>query len=90
MTDGIMYTWNVVVGGSHGYGVVHSCAKLETAEYLKDWCEAIAESTSRKMLELYEKGYLTYSSIMYQGKPTLEKVIAFQQKYSIVESEVIL
>lgn len=82
MDDNIMYTWNVVVGGSHGYGVVHSCAKLETAEYLRDWCQAEEDNRYRDAsTKLHEMGVDTV---------LIEKMQNGLDKYSIVESEVIL
>lgn len=38
MNDGVMPTWEVY--GSCNHEVVYVCARLETAEYLRDWCNA--------------------------------------------------
>jgi hypothetical protein len=82
MNDGIMYTWNVVINGSHGNGVMHSCARLETAEYLRDWCQAIEHDHYRNAsVKLHEMGL--------EGS-LIERMQNGLDKYSVVESEVIL
>lgn len=89
MNDGIMYVWNVVpdlIGAIPEF----TCARKETAEYLCDWCNAVSENMARKHLSGIESGALSYSHTQFQGKPTLEKVIALFHKYVIEESEVIL
>ena len=75
MNDGIMYIWNVI--GDYSDCVFHSCAKRETAEYLRDWCSAIAEDDYREMLYLIGKEYQPeYKSNIFM--------------FSIEEGEVIL
>lgn len=37
MNDGELHVFNVVRYESHGFQVLHSCVKQETAEYLRDW-----------------------------------------------------
>lgn len=39
MKDGIMYTWEV--SGDYDGRAEFICARKETAEYLRDWCQAI-------------------------------------------------
>lgn len=73
MNDGIMYVWNVI-GDYHDYAF-HSCARKETAEYLRDWCEAVEEDDWR---------YATKKAgVKYDSHPK-------HQEFSIEEGEVIL
>ena len=39
MNDGIMYVWQVV--GDYDNTVLFTCARMETAKYLRDWCQAV-------------------------------------------------
>lgn len=43
MNDGIMYVWQVMRNEPYERleYAVHTCARKSTAEYLRDWCEAI-------------------------------------------------
>lgn len=75
MNDGIMYVWNVI--GDYSGVTLHSCVKKETAEYLRDWCDAISEDNYRQMLSRIGKEY----------KPETKSNIFM---FSIEEGEVIL
>lgn len=80
MQDGIMYTWDVMASFSHGNAIIFRCARKESAEYLRDWCEAEDENNYRAYVERCEmSGFRLKHSIKdHYGK------------YSIAESEVIL
>lgn len=49
MNDDIMCTWEVIMDDfwSNQVNIIHVCARQETAEYLRDWCEAINENILR-------------------------------------------
>lgn len=74
MNDGIMYVWNVI-GDYHDYAF-HSCARKETAEYLRDWCEAYEENGWRDISKSSGAKYDRYHPK--------------HQEFSIEEGEVIL
>lgn len=77
MNDGIMYVWNVTSNqGDH----LFSCAKKETAEYLRDWCEA---EERNRFLEVKEKLLGVYPHVF----PMMESRI---DKFYVSEGEVIL
>lgn len=82
MNDGIMYTHDVVLNCSHGNSVIHSCARLETAQYLRDWCEAEEEDRYMDSREYFkELGWDTN---------LIERLRNGLSKYSVSEGEVIL
>lgn len=78
MNDGIMNTWEVVVNNFWENHVmpIHVCAKLETAEYLRDWCEAIDEGIVRSISKDESDFSIRWAS--------------WSNKYEIQEGEVIL
>lgn len=55
MNDGIMYVWNVI--GDYSGVTLHSCVKKETAEYLRDWCDAISEQNNRQLFSNLGRSY---------------------------------
>ena len=79
MNDNIMYTWSVV--SSDVGTVMFQCAKKETAEYLRDWCEA--EEYNR-----FVNARKTLNTLI--GNRDFERMSSYLDKYSICESEVIL
>lgn len=82
MNDSILYTWDVKVAGSHGYGILFRCARKETAEYLRDWCEAEEYNCYvDSAAELKARGVRDYFIDRLAGKVDC---------YLIDESEVIL
>ena len=81
MQDGILYTWDVVAYFSHGLSIAFRCARKETAEYLRDWCEAEDENNYRN--------YASYcESNGFRVKPSMTS--CHVDKYFVAESEVIL
>lgn len=82
MNDGVMYTFDVIAHHSHGISILYRCARRETADYLRDWCDAEEIDTyhnhRQKLLNL---GVNTI--IVDRMRNGLEK-------YSVAESEVIL
>lgn len=82
MNDDIFYTFDVVINGSHGNTVIHSCARKSTAEYLRDWCEAIEEN--RYLDSRY------YLSSIGWDVDMIDRLRSGLSKYSVAESEVIL
>lgn len=82
MNDGIMYTHEVVRYDSHCNTVVHVCAKLETAEYLKDWCDAIDEDRYKRYREVMVKTGLSSAYVDGLAYPI--------SRYVIQEGEVFL
>lgn len=90
MQDGIMYTWDVIYPSSHGYGRVFQSSRKELAEYVCDWCNALVEDRCRQIMDNYEKGWFNSSHILFQGEPSLERLLSFQENYSVTESEVVL
>lgn len=82
MNDGIMYTFDVIAHHSHGIAVLFRCARKETAEYLRDWCEAQELNCYHDARdELLSKGVKV--AMVDRMKNGLDK-------YSVAESEVIL
>lgn len=66
MNYGTMYVWNVMEHEPYEGGVcIFSCAKQETANYLRDWCEAIEENRCRKIMK--EKGWnvFRFNQVIY-------------------------
>lgn len=80
MNDGIMYTFDVV--SSEVGTVMFRCARKETAEYLRDWCEA----------EEYNRFTRTESFLNERGvgKYVIDKMRDGLDKFTVMESEVIL
>lgn len=85
MNDSIMYTWDVKVAGSHGYGTLFTCARKETAEYLRDWCEAEHEEYQRNSFPIMQN---------LMDEKDFAMIIRNQKNgisiFSVCESEVIL
>lgn len=82
MDDKIMYTFDVIAHHSHGIAILFRCARRETAEYLRDWCDAEEINRyvdSRKYF--LSEGFRT--ELVDRMRNSLEK-------YSVAESEVIL
>ncbi|MNB99684.1 hypothetical protein D3C81_1639520 [compost metagenome] len=79
MNDRIMNTWDVV--NSDLGGVMFRCARKETAEYLRDWCEA--EEYNR-----YLNACLTLNSLVDQSM--VKRMASYLDVYHVVEGEVIL
>jgi hypothetical protein len=79
MNDGIMYTWDVV--SSDVGTIVFRCAKQETANYLRQWCEA----------EEYNR-FLNSRSKLSELLSDLDfdRMSLYLDKFFVVESEVIL
>lgn len=84
MNDGIMYTHNVVRNDSHGNQTLYVCAKLETAEYLRDW--EVAEEMDR----FENSRSLMTERFGVANIRLLESMRNGLDKFSIVEGEVIL
>lgn len=82
MKDNIMYTFDVILNSAHGISVIHRCARKETAEYLRDWCNAIEFNRYVKSREV-----LLAAGIRNQ---LVERMQNGLDKYSVCESEVIL
>lgn len=80
MNDGVMNTWDVVNNNDHGY-VLFRCARQETAEYLRDWCEA--EEYNR-----YLNACLVLNKLVEQSM--VKRMAQFLDTFSVTESEVIL
>lgn len=82
MDDKIMYTFDVMSHHSHGIAILFRCARRETAEYLRDWCDAEEMNRyvdSRK--RLLAEGFRT---------ELVDRMQNGLEKYSVGESEVIL
>lgn len=73
MNDGTIYVWNVI--GDYSGVTLHSCVSKDTAEYLRDWCEAIVEDIWRSAAKK--------SGNKYEHHPA-------HKEFSIEEGEVIL
>lgn len=74
MDDNVMYAWQVV--GDYNYDYAHfTCARQETAEYLRDMMQAYEENNWRCLAEA--------CNIVYVQRGD-------QEVYSIQECEVIL
>ncbi len=73
MNDGIMCVWQVV--GDYNEYVHFTCARQETAEYLRDWLQAIEEDCWRHAAKACNMAYAPRGG---------------EQVFSIQESEVIL
>lgn len=82
MNDSVMYTWDVRMSGSHGYGVIYRCVKKETADYLRDWCEAERENSFRNAATWLSKEDLGF--VIQRERNITDKM------FSVEESEVIL
>lgn len=77
MNDNTMYVWNVMMHEAYeGAVCIFSCAKQETANYLRDWCEAIEENRCFNL------------SVKLYGLPN--RHVGKKVRYEIEESEVIL
>ena len=90
MNDGIMYTHNVVRHDSHGNETLFVCAKLETAEYLCAWEQAVEEN---RFIDWQDQRRKTLGLSNWECAPTIslvERMRAGLDKFSIVEGEVIL
>lgn len=74
MDDRIMYAWQVV--GDYLDNVFFTCARQETAEYLRDMLEAHEENMWREIAKSCNMRY--------------DKRQPVEQKFSIQECEVIL
>lgn len=80
MNDGIMYTFDVV--SSDVGTVMFRCARQETAEYLRDWCEAVE----------YNKFLDACVVLKNRGisNTIVDRLVTGLDKYTVEESEVIL
>lgn len=82
MNDSVMYTFDVTSNQSHGIAILFRCARLETAEYLRDWCEAEEHNAwVNSATELKARGVRDYF---------IERLLTKVDRFSISESEVIL
>lgn len=82
MNDGILYTFDVIAHHSHGIAILYRCARKETAEYLRDWCDA--EEMNRYV---NNRKYFLAEGFRTEIVDRLQNGL---EKYSVAESEVIL
>jgi hypothetical protein len=85
MNDGVMNTWSVVESNADSSDTVHICARQETAEYLRDWCEAIEYNSMINTVATL--GLTTNSHLNRNYRQTFIDRLAH---YHVEESEVIL
>lgn len=86
MNDGIMYVWNVMEHEPYQGGVViFTCARQETAEYLRDWCEAEECNRLKKTID-----FLSTRMSSSELRGTSMSMQRGLDTYSVTESEVIL
>lgn len=78
MNDNELIAWNVCRNGE----VMHTCLKQSTAEYLRDWCDAIIRNEQMK------NGWYWKEKIGYSEKEFLD--FLNKTRHYVTETEIIV